>query len=81
MSTSLAMERADNRHCFMKILGSLRYLAKQGCGFRKSDDSEGNLYQLLKFTGEDDPKVRRNNIVIIKYTLYNNNNVASALAN
>ena len=55
--TTLAQERADNRHCFMKILESLRFLARQGCAIRGHDDTEGNLHQLLCLMGKDDSKV------------------------
>ena len=44
---TLAQDKANNRHCFIKILEGLRYLARQGCGIRGHDEEEGNLHQLL----------------------------------
>ena len=60
----LLKEKLNNQHCLVKILGSLRYLAKQGCGLRKSDDSTGYLFQLLKFTSEGDPQVNHDNVSV-----------------
>ena len=57
LSGTLALDRANNRHCFMKILSSLQFLARQGSGIRGHDEDEGNLHQLLKFISKDDLKV------------------------
>ncbi len=40
----------------MLVLNSLRYLARQGCAVR-GDKDEGNLIQLVKLMGNNDPKV------------------------
>jgi len=40
----------------MLVLKSLRYLARQGSALR-GDKDEGNLIQLVKLMGNNDPKV------------------------
>ena len=62
LSSSLTSERANNRHCLLKSLSSLKFLARQGCAIRGHDQSdntgnEGNLMQLMKLVSEDDSKV------------------------
>ncbi len=57
LSNSLAAEKANNRHCLLKVVSGLKFLARQGCGIRGHDDKEGNLLQLMKLFGENDPKV------------------------
>lgn len=58
LSSTLAKEKAANRHCLLKVLSSLRFLARQGCGIRgHDDDKEGNFQQLFLLLAEDDPKV------------------------
>ena len=58
LSTAHAQEKADNRHCLLKVLCSLRFLARQGCAIRgHGDDKDGNFQQLLKLLGEEDKKV------------------------
>ncbi len=57
LSNSLADEKANNRHCLLKVVSGLKCLARQGCGIRGHDDKEGNLLQLVKLFGENDPKV------------------------
>lgn len=56
-SSTLAQEKAENRHCLLKVLETLRFLARQGCGIRGHDESDGNFYQLLNFFCKDDSKV------------------------
>ena len=50
-------EKKNNRTMFFKLLGSIRYLARQGLPFRgHHEDSislEGNLYQLLLLQAKD----------------------------
>ena len=56
--STLAQEKATNRHCLLKVMSSLRFLARQGCGIgRHDDEKDGNFYQLLTLRGEDDSKV------------------------
>ena len=58
LSSTLAKERATNRHCLLKVLSSLRFPSRQGCGIRgHDDDKEGNFQQLFQLLAEDDPKV------------------------
>jgi len=60
----LSTQRAFNRHCLLKILSSLKFLARQGCGIRGHDDKcDGNLYQLVKLMSQDDSKV----IMVVNY--------------
>ena len=55
LSSAHAQEKALNRHCLLKVMSSLQYLARQGCPIRgHGDDKDGNFYQLLKLQGEDD---------------------------
>ena len=54
LSSELAQ---DNRHCFMKVLIGLQFLARQGIGIRGHDENESNLYQLLRLLNENDAKV------------------------
>ena len=58
LSTNLSRNRANNRHCLLKVLGGLKFLARQSCGIRgHGDQGEGNLFQLMKLLSEDDSKV------------------------
>ena len=41
----------------MKILGSIRYLARQRLSLRSHNDSESNFRQLLLLRAEDDPGI------------------------
>ena len=51
-----SQEKATNRRMFLKILSSIRYLARQGLALRgDGDEHDGNFLQLLKLKGEDDP--------------------------
>lgn len=59
LSNSIAAEKENNRHCLLKVVSGLKFLARQGCGIRGHDDKEGNLLQLMKLLGESDPKVIR----------------------
>ena len=58
LSSTLAKEKATNRHCLLKVLSSLRFLSRQGCGIRgHDDDKEGHFQQLFLLLAEDDAKV------------------------
>ena len=51
-----AKEKECNRKMLLKILASIRYLARQGLALRgDGDEDDGNFLQLLKLKGEDDP--------------------------
>lgn len=66
LSKSLSTQRASNRQCLLKVLSSLKFLARQGCGIRGHDDKcDGNLYQLVKLMSQEDPKVTM--IAILNY--------------
>ena len=58
LSSQLKLEKLERRHCFLKILSNIRYLARQGMALR-GDGSEidSNFNQLLRLRGEDNPKV------------------------
>lgn len=58
LSSSLAKEKATNKHCLLKVLSILQFLSRQGCGIRgHDDDKEGNFQQLFLLLAEDDAKV------------------------
>ncbi len=57
LCTSLAKSQANSRHCLLKILSSLRYLARQGCAIRRAKEDDGNLQQLMKLMSQDDLQV------------------------
>ena len=67
-----AKEKECNRRMLLKIISSIRYLARQGLPFRgDGDEADANFLQLLKLKGEDDPEIlqwlkRKAN----KYTLH-----------
>ena len=42
----------------IKQLSALKYLLRQGLAIRGHDNKEGNLTQLLKLRGEDDPQLQ-----------------------
>uniref|UniRef100_A0A8C6NYU6 DUF4371 domain-containing protein n=1 Tax=Nothobranchius furzeri TaxID=105023 RepID=A0A8C6NYU6_NOTFU len=54
LSSFLANQQADNRHCLEKIVSSIKYLAWQGQALRGHDDENSNFFQLLKDEAEDD---------------------------
>ena len=58
LSRQYASETANNRRVLLKILSSLRFLARHALSFRgHDDDHDGNLIQLLKLHGEADSEV------------------------
>ena len=58
LCSTLAHEKATNRHCLLKVISCLKFLARQGCAIRGHDDyGDGNFYQLMKLMSEDDSKV------------------------
>lgn len=44
--------KRDNRACFLKILGSWRFLAKQNITIRGKQESTSNFYELNKMQTE-----------------------------
>jgi len=58
LSRQYASETAKNRRVLLKILSSIRFLARQALALRgHDDDHDGNLIQLLKLHGEADIEV------------------------
>lgn len=59
LSSAHAQEKATNRHCLLKVMSTLRFLARQGCAIRGhgAGETNGNFHQLLKLHGEDDKQV------------------------
>ena len=52
------MEMAKSRRMLLKILSSIRFLARQALPLRGHyDDSDGNLYQLLRLQGGEDAEL------------------------
>ena len=76
LSKQYSQEKATNRRMFLKILSSVRYLARLGLALRgDGDEQDGNYLQLLQLKGEDDPLMvdwlkRKAN----KYTSHQNQN-------
>ena len=55
LSSAHAREKAANRHCLLKVISTLRFLARQGCAIRgHGDETDGNFHQLR---GEEDEMV------------------------
>ena len=58
LSSSLAKQKSTNRHCLLKVISCLKFLARRECTIRGHNDlDDGNFYQLLKLMSEDDSKV------------------------
>ena len=57
LSETHKKEREMRCQMLLKQL-SLKYLLRQGLAIRGHDDNEGNLIQLLKLRGEDDPQLQ-----------------------
>lgn len=57
LSSTHRKEKLLARDMLLKILSSVRYLARQGLALRKADDSESNLIQLLQLRAEDDTRI------------------------
>ena len=56
MSKEHESEKEKARHCLLKIISALTYLARQGLAMRKGNaEFDSNFYQLLKAWAEDDP--------------------------
>ena len=55
LSEAHSKEKRDNRECLLKILSSVRFLARQGLALRGDGDESDSNYMQLR--GEDDPKV------------------------
>lgn len=53
LSTQKAADQAAARVALVKLLSSVRFLARQGLALRGHDEAEGNLMQLLQLWSED----------------------------
>ena len=53
ISRQKAQQQADARSALLKLLTSIRYLARQGLAIRGHETDTGNLYQLVKLRCED----------------------------
>lgn len=53
LSRQYGNEMAKNRKVLLRILSSIRYLAKQGLPFR-GDEGNGNFHQLLMLLSKED---------------------------
>ena len=48
LSSAHAHEKAVNRRCLLKVISTLRFLARQGCAIRgHGDETDWSFYQLL----------------------------------
>lgn len=52
---SVMAKTQEARHCFLKIMGCMRYRAREGLAFRGHEVCEVNLYHHVKFTATGDP--------------------------
>ena len=58
LCTQYAEERLVRRQCFLKLMSSLKYLARQGLPLRGSGtESDSNYMQLLYLRAEDDARI------------------------
>lgn len=56
LNNQRASDQSLHRAMLMKIISSIKFLARQGIALRgHNDDSQGNLRQLLLLRAEDDP--------------------------
>ncbi len=62
LSSAMAEERKKNQACFLKILSSIHFLARQGLALRGDGcgEIEGNFTQLLKLRASDESSVYLN---------------------
>ena len=60
LSKQCEKEKIENRHCFLKILSTVKLLARQGLALRglHGDETNSNFIQFLKARGEDDSRIR-----------------------
>ena len=53
LSSQLRKDQAENRNMLMKLLTTLKFLARQGMAIRGHIEKEGNIVQLLRCMAED----------------------------
>lgn len=60
LSKQAATEKQQNRQYLLKVLTSIRFLARQGLPFRgDGDETDSNLHQLLLLRGDDYPPIHQ----------------------
>lgn len=60
LSKQAAAEKQKNRQYLLKVLSSVRFLARQGLPLRgDGNDTDSNLHQLLVLQGEDNPFIHQ----------------------
>ncbi|XP_072565314.1 zinc finger MYM-type protein 1-like [Paramormyrops kingsleyae] len=57
LSSPWSKQQEVARHCFRKIVSSVRLVARQGQAIRGHTDDSGNLHQLLKLRAEEDDPI------------------------
>ena len=58
LSEQSKREKLDRRHCFLRVLTSLKFLARQGLALRvHGDESDSNFIQLLKLLSVNDERM------------------------
>ncbi len=58
LSREVMKENEQNRSMLLKIISSIRILARQGLPLRgDGKEEDGNFMQVLKLKGEDDPLI------------------------
>lgn len=59
LSSAVARQQEEARNGLTKIVGSIKYLARQGLALRGHVEDRGNLSQHLKEKADDDPVFRK----------------------
>lgn len=59
LSTAKEQQQREARSCLLKIIKSVRYLARQGLALRGHESDEGNLVMLLQDKAEDDDVLKQ----------------------
>ena len=60
LNNETASLQALHRDMLMKVLSSIRFLARQGLPLRgHNDDVEGNVHQILLLRADDDARLRK----------------------
>lgn len=57
LSSALARQQENGRYCLQSIVGSIKFLARQGLALRGHSDDEGNFYQHLKHKAKEDARL------------------------
>ena len=57
LSLQLVKEKLERRQCFLKLMSSIRFLARQALIRGDGDESNCNHMQLLRLQEEDDVRI------------------------